>query len=1302
MRLKRLELFGFKSFADRTVLEFPEKFTGIVGPNGCGKSNVVDAMRWVLGETRPTSMRGGEMTDVIFKGSTSRAPMGLAEVTLVLDNSAGDIPLHGSEVSVTRRVHKSGEGEYEIDGNRVRLKDVRDLLFDTGLGSRGYAVLEQGKIDAVLSANPQDRRSIFEEAAGVSRFRQRRKETESRLKRVDQDMEQIDSVLRELRSQERSLKIQAGKAERWVAARDLWRQRGVSAAQHQLHSGESRLGELAAALAEQRASIEERRARRENGEALVAAERARVDAAALEAERLADEAARAAAELSGARERREALLAHRDAALRTANDEARRAEDLAQRSVERAAEIAAADLEVAALVERAAGLTADLEGAQAAAREAERIYREARDKSRSLNDRVTHCLQERTAAIADHKHAENAVAPALERLTRARQAEGEAEQRRTDAQRHVVEAGHAFESAELELAEAQARADAVRGELEALVRRTAAAQDERRKLEVERAGLESRIQALLDREREWESLEDGARALLERKARGDAALPNLRGLLADHLRVPTRYARALDAALGSAGVGIVVDGADPAQAIGRWLKDGRLGRARLVFPEPLNPGRCEPGEPEVPYSLRARVIGCLIDQVDVAPGYADVARVLLCDCLLVEDLDAAVALAEFLPGWRFATPEGDLVDAAGVTTGHQEVGHGAVGRRSEAQELATRARLLSERLDVLKAEIAVLEGERVRYEEDAKAARARASAASASHAECKSRRHHALERQREAEHAVGERARNAIERQRDHERALARLAEATAERDRAQAAFDEENAKLSGAEAERAELEERRMSAESRTQGARVALAQLEADQRAAVRRVQALRDNLAELEREEARSRGLAQRHAADAERNTQAAAELEVRTVELVAREADLAERARAAREEERALRAALESQRREIDGLTEGLERDAAVVSTLALEEQRLALSRDELLRRCAEDFQLERDFLVEGFVPEPELADPERLAALVAEVAELKRQLDRLGPVNLEAVQQLEEVSQRLGFLEAQHKDLAESKAELERTLATINSESEKLFVETFEEIRGHFREIFRQLFGGGRADILLEEGQPVLEAGIEIVARPPGREQLPIGLLSGGQRTMTALALLFAVFQSRPSPFCVLDEVDAALDDANVGRFLGMLDGFVDETQFIVVTHNKGTMAASDMLYGITMETKGVSCRVAVELSDVDKFVPEATGDAAKAAAARSQAEPVVELIPAPAKVTRRPRGAAARAGAEGLDGEFLVEDDEPRRAAAAAEAALAALPESEVTDTTDANSALDADASAEPVDSAGLGAERND
>ncbi|MEZ5980263.1 MAG: chromosome segregation protein SMC [Planctomycetota bacterium] len=1252
MRLKRLELFGFKSFADRTVIEFPSGFTGIVGPNGCGKSNVVDAVRWVLGETRPTSMRGGEMTDVIFKGSTSRPGMGLAEVTLVLDNSCGTLPMHGGEVAVTRRVHKDGEGEYEIDGTRVRLKDVRDLLFDTGLGSRGYAVLEQGKIDAVLSANPQDRRSIFEEAAGISRYRQRRKETESRLKRVDQDMERIDSVLRELRTQERSLKIQAGKAERWVEARDQWRERGVTYAQHQLASYETKLGELGGTLDEHRSAIDAARAKREGGEAAVLAERERVDAAATEAESLAAEAARAAADLSGARERREALLAHRDSALRTAQEESIRVEELSRRLADRSSELTVSEQELAGFERRAGELSQELESAQESAREVERVYRSARERTRDLSDRVAECLQERTASLSDLRHVESELGPAGERVERERAAAASARERVAAARESRDEAQGELARAEVALSEAQLRVEELARELEATTVRRSEAADELRRIEVERAGLESRVQALLDREREWETLEDGARTLLERASRGEAGLPPLGGLLADHVHVPTRFAKALDAALGSAAVGIVVDDHDGAQRIASWLASEKLGRTRLVLPRPLNPGRCEPCEPELPYALRERVVGCLLDHVDADAGYAPLARVLLCDCLLVEDLDAAVQLAELLPGWRFVTLDGDLVDASGVTTGHAETAHGPVGRRSEASELRERAAVLGERAAEVARTVALHDDEHANVESQLRSARGTLEGAATGLAEWRSRAKHADERLHESEAFAADRERSVADRERELQDLRGRIEGARETYERANAAFEAENAELGGAETERAELEERRVAAESRTQAARVALAELEADQRASLRRAHALRETCSETQREIARSRELSERHAADAERNRVQADELEQRTTDLAAREAELAESARAARELERELRGVLDERRREIDAVTEELERAMQATSRIELEQQRAEMARDELLRRCADDFQLDREWLVEDFTPDPELAEPEQLVALGEQVAELKRQLEKLGPVNLEAVEQLGEVSQRLGFLDVQRTDLAESKAELERTLETINSESEKLFVETFEEIRGHFREIFRRLFGGGRADVLLEQGVSVLEAGIEIVARPPGREQLPIGLLSGGQRTMTALALLFAVFQSRPSPFCVLDEVDAALDDANVGRFLGMLESFLEHSQFIVVTHNKGTMAASDMLHGITMETKGVSCRVSVELDEVDAFAPEATGSFTAADSRgddeAADDEPEVELIPMP---SRAETGLAAESDGADADVDEQVPHD---------------------------------------------------
>ena len=398
MRLKRLELFGFKSFADRTVLEFEGTLTGIVGPNGCGKSNVVDAVRWVLGETRPTSMRGGEMADVVFKGSVSRAAMSVAEVTMVLENAGEVIAERGAEVSLTRRVFASGEGEYLIDGERVRRKDIRDMLFDTGLGSRGYAVLEQGRIDAVLSANPLDRRSVFEEAAGISRYRQRRKETESRLKRVDADAERLDDVLRELGSRVRSLKIQAGKAERYVAARDAWREARGRSLKHRLFQHRGELDALSRALAE----LEERagtlRDARAGEESDVERREREQQSLASEVDRLADEVAHLAGETRACDERHAQLLSRIEAWRAAAREESDRALELAGSLEQREAELEQ-------LEQRARSCDADVADAREAARtergllkEAREAHRAARKASEEQNEAVLGTLHRKTAA----------------------------------------------------------------------------------------------------------------------------------------------------------------------------------------------------------------------------------------------------------------------------------------------------------------------------------------------------------------------------------------------------------------------------------------------------------------------------------------------------------------------------------------------------------------------------------------------------------------------------------------------------------------------------------------------------------------------------------------------------------------------------------------------------------------------------------------------------------------------------------------------------------------------------------------
>lgn len=1250
MRLKRLELFGFKSFADRTVLSFDRPLTGIVGPNGCGKSNVVDALRWALGETRPTSMRGGEMSDVIFKGSVSRPAMSVAEVTLVLSNEASEIESRGAEVSITRRVYASGEGEYLIDGEKVRLKDVRDMLFDTGLGSRGYSVLEQGRIDAVLSADPVARRAIFEEAAGISRYRQRRRETESRLRRVEQDALRLDDVLRELATRVRSLKIQAGKAERFVAAREEWRGERGRYARHRLFAQRAELRELRARIEQVDARCTQLRALREGEEGDAGARESEQRALSSEVDRQSSEVARLAAELRACDERAAHLASRHEAEGRAARAESERALQLAGGLERREAELEALRGEMrtraderTALFSRVALERDELE------RERARLA-ELRGAHAAANGGVLALLQERTQAENSARHLEAARGPLGERRARLEARLEELAHGRREVEGRTREVLGGLESAEARLAAARERTGALSAELEAARTRARESQGACVELGLERARLESRVEALRDWERERESLEQGARALLETVDAGGGPLAqdDLRGLVADHLRTSTRLARALDGALGPAALALVVADAAQAALAAAWLVEARGGLVRLTTPAGLA-AQARPAwsAPSVSAALAGAIEGPLLDAVEVSPGFEALASWLVGDVLVVRDRAAALAVVAADPRWRCVTPEGELVDALGLVGGHREIAHGAVGRRASAAELEREIGVVRERLQ--------------RAESDARAAHELEERLGGELTQARGDLQ-ACERQRTEAEAEGRAARARLadvqaalalsERERDHlDLELAALErDLSAARERLEssgARHAEESAALEGLSAQRAQAEARLAELQAAHGASQSEQARAEAALEGLERRTHDLERVLGEARRELERARGLASEHAAAAERAVEQAAAVRVAADRLLVERGEAERRLELLREGERAGREAIAVFRQRVDAVTRELEAHGAEVAELRLAAQKVDLERGELAGRAQEDLGLDEEALLAAFVPEEELTAPGALEALAERVAEAKRRLDAVGPVNTDAVAELEEASGRFEFLDSQRKDLARAKQSLDEALSRINEESLRLFTQTFEDVREHFQTLFRQLFGGGKADLELStEGDP-LEAGIEITARPPGREMLPIGLLSGGQRTMTALALLFAVFRARPSPFCVLDEVDAALDDANVGRFLAMLDTFLCDSQFLVVTHNKGTMAACDALYGITMETKGVSNYVTVEFGDVDAIVPEATGDASAAADARARhgeaasaedgGEPVWVLEPA-ARVPTAAEPTPAEAG----------------------------------------------------------------
>ncbi len=1218
MRLKRLELFGFKSFADRTALDFPRSLTGIVGPNGCGKSNVVDGVRWVLGEQRPTSMRGGEMSDVIFKGSTSRPPMGVAEVSLVLDNSLTELAGHGPEVSITRRVFKSGEGEYLINGERVRLKDVRDLLFDTGLGSRGYAVLEQGRIDAVLSQNPLDRRAIFEEAAGISRFRMRKRETESRLKRVETDMTRLDDVLRELATRVRSLKIQAGKAERFVSARDDWRRERARQLRQRMAHGNRALDLTQARLRELESRAADLRGAREAGESEVG-ERGREQATlAAEMERLGEEVSRLAGEGRALAERQAQLQSRIHSWRLSSDEESGRAASLGQQLEVRRKELARVEATVVELDLAARKSERERSEHAAALTEARNEYRATRERSEAHNEEVLRSLHEKTSAANSARLMENSRGPLLARRERALARVGENETLVASLRETAGAAAAQLEAARLSHADSEqerARLAAEFARLEVSIR---ALEADQKALELERARIGSRIAALRDFERERESLDAGARALLSeiRGAKGPIAADELSGLFADHVHTSTDLARALDAALGERAMGLVARSHETALRAAAWLKQQKSGQVRLILADSLPALELRPAPP-FSAEEQATIVARLCDEVRVDEGFKALSNYLIGDVFVAHDVAACLRLAQAHPNWRFATREGDLVDAAGFVGGHREIAQGAVGRRSSADELQRTMTELSARIAKLDAQELAAREERGRLLET-RAGTDRVLEERRlvmTHAERDS--HTSRARLVDLESALALARRESESVLAEVSRLDADLASAKQRVEASEAEFAGLNQELSNLERARHEQETRRDRMLREEQQISVECARIKAELEGHRRRQSDLARGVEEAVLELERSTRLAAEAARAADEGAGEVARLKQASDSVLVERAAQEERLAHLRANERAARESIDTFRRRLDAATRELEGVFDQLASLRLDEQRLSLERTEALARALEDLALDELGLAgtwdDANGAEPTL-EPAELTALEQQVANLKQELDRIGPVNTEAVAELTEADGRFTFLDTQRKDLQRSRESLAETLATINEESVRLFLSTFEEVRGHFQQLFRQLFGGGKADLELQEGVDPLEGGIEISARPPGREMLPIGLLSGGQRTMTALALLFAVFKARPSPFCVLDEVDAALDDANIGRFLGMLDTFRHDTQFIVVTHNKGTMAACEGLYGITMEVKGVSRYVAVEFGDVDEFVPDATGNADQAELSRGEVQ----------------------------------------------------------------------------------------
>jgi chromosome segregation protein len=1208
--LKRLEMVGFKSFADKTQFDFPAGITGIVGPNGSGKSNIVDAVRWVLGEQSAKSLRGGEMADVIFNGSASRRGLGVAEVTMTFDNTRRALATPADEVQITRRVYRSGEGEYLINRQVCRLKDIKDLFLGSGAGSDAYSVIEQGRVDVLLQASTKERRTIFEEAAGISRFKAKKTETLRRLERVGQNLERLRDILDEVEKQLRSVKLQAAKAQRYQEYSGRLRELRVTLGLREFGRLTQALGARTAVLDGLRAVLAEQTAQAEAGErelGRIEQELARLEGAVHEQE----------AELAGAREQiaaEESTLSHEWA---LAGD------------VE--AELAQARLRLAGLRQHLAGL------AEAAARVAEE-YRQVEARCAAQRDSVE-------ALEREHAEAEQRLAGLHEQVERDKdlhfhwmrqaarlqndavsfkaQVDNLARERGRLRQRSEQAAEH-LASLDLELAQLTAADEALQTRLGGARQALADLRQERDRLHhireestqraadlrAQRSGLASRIEVLENLERSHEGLNSGARevfALLEQPDPGPWR--TVLGILAEFLTVRREFAPLIDLALGERAQRFLVRDAEqlaralrqrgepfsgrvsflPVVAGGKPSGGRRAGDGPNLVADRLPPTEGIPSHPGV-VALAEQVVRC--DN----PDLADLPARLLARTLIVRDLAAARAIAALHAGYRCVTLQGELLEADGtLTVGVHHAESGILSRRSELRELREQAAAADERLaewerDLadLRERVEVLDGrlENAQLEIDVLTEQV---------ADLRTRIGQHRQR-REGLHEEVQVSRSEIDNLEQEIRQLQQSWEqARGEAAQAEARVQGLQARLGEAERAIRDEEGHRQGRQQAALAARVALAQVEERLSAlGTRRDHAEADlRRRTQERQQTEDQVAATRGRLEESQRTllRASSALATWYVRKEAAQGRLAEWER----ERTRLRQERQQRAEGVQALRGAWREQQEKAHAHELEVNDLRHLRDTLCARLHEDYQLHLAALYEKQGPPPE--EPPAPAGEGSpltpeqEIEDLRRKLSRLGSVNLEAIQELNELEARAATLQAQFDDLTAAQRSLQEIIDRINTDSRRLFTETFAAVRTHFQELFRKLFGGGMADVVLEDEADVLESGIEIVARPPGKELRSISLMSGGEKTMTAVALLLAVFRSKPSPFCILDEVDAALDEANIGRFTAVLRDFLDRSQFIIITHSKRTMACADVLYGVTMQESGISRRMAVRFED---------------------------------------------------------------------------------------------------------------
>ena len=1183
MYLKALEIQGFKSFPDKTILNFAEDITAIVGPNGSGKSNISDAIRWVMGEQSTRTLRGSKMEDVIFGGTEKRAQVGFAQVTLVIDNTSRIFPMEESEVAVTRRYYRSGESEYYINRQAVRLRDVNELFMDTGLGHEGYSIIGQGKIDELLSVKSAERRGVFEEAAGISKFRYRKEDSERKLQRTEENLLRINDKIAELELQVEPLRDQAEKARRYLILRDELRGWEVSVWVHQLselHAAVIRLeGEYEAARRSLGAANEELEALYRYSEQfsgkLAAVEEA---AEAIRAKRsLLDgqisECESKIAVMHSEVGHHEADIARMRSEL---SEQSSRTGNLRRQMEGQRARIAEIDAQTEQLHGELGTL---LEQARALSGQADSIA----GRAEALRGKEALCMAQAADKRAELSALRSGVGSGEERRAAAREERAEARARREETTRQAEESRRALTQAQ---EERESAANVISGHtlrMESRRQKAKAAADRVMQLTMDKNAMESRIRLLSEMEKEYEGFSKAVRTVMQAALRG--ALRGVRGPVASLLHVDEAYTVAIETALGAGMQNLVVDREEDAKAAISFLKQRDSGRATFL---PLS-AMC--GE-----ALRERVrgeagfVGIASALVRYDRQYDGVFQNLLGRTVVVEDLDSGIAMArKFGARFRIVTLDGQIMNRGGSMTGGSiSRSAGILSRANELERLQGQLGLLGERLQAARHEQEESEREQKAAQYELEVAEGQKRQAEDAVLKLETEQQHyrvLLESLAGAcENLDGEL--EALEGRLSVQRAAAEQAERDVAALEADAAHWRAEAECcAGGQAQAREqagaLGEQVNAAKERA--ARLA-AERETTQRALADLEQVCRDLLSDRsERETLVNRYEAEIAALQKQIEEETGAIAALRT-EGDARQAELEALSQKKLELE-AERTAKDRESREKNDVVLHLERE---VGRLEQKKATSAMEEKQILDRLWDNYELSYE---DARTQSVEL---ESLSKTNRRIGELRREISALGTPNIGAIEEFDRVNTRYEYLSEQRGDVEKAKEELLGVIGGITAEMQRIFREQFTLINESFQQTFLELFGGGQARLELEDEEDILNCGIEIKVQPPGKTLKTISLLSGGEKAFVAIALYFAILQVHPTPFCVMDEIEAALDESNVVRYAHYMRRIAGKTQFIVITHRRGTMEEADVLYGVTMQERGISKVLTINLNDMAK------------------------------------------------------------------------------------------------------------